>query len=455
MITSKTLTKKDGNIFLISSIFLLLINFILPIIKYTSLNTSVYDLGIYLNTLYNIGYNKIYSIAFEGHYEPILIPISFIYKLFDYDSFGVLSILIIQTASIFSIGIYFLIKKKYLISILFFIYFPITYINLFDFHTDSFAIIFYLLFLVSITKRNIITSVIFLFILCSVKEIYALIAVISSIYFYEKQYYTFKYFFIINIFVILYFIFQIYILKYNSIEIPIYGNITETANKLNIFEKIFKISLLVLITSIPFIFFIKLKDIKYLFLILLPYMIYNNENIYKFNYQYFIPIFLIYIMLTFEKINTLKFNMINQKYYYLLILYNLFLGSTFLSPIFWVKNNSMYYYDNYVINNKIKEKKKFLENINLNNYKSVTTSNFLNYHVLSNNLILDTLENNNFNNKYISKTKKSFFEEDYISSDIIFIDKSKTQIDNDKMILIKKDYEIIHEMQDLIVFKRK
>lgn len=342
-----------------------------------------------------------------------------------------------------------------MISLLFFIYFPLTYINLFDFHTDSFAIIFYLLFLVNITNRNMIISVIFLFILCSVKEIYALIAVISSVYFYEKKYYTLKYFFIINIFVILYFIFQIFLLKQNSIEIPIYGNITEITQQLNFFEKIIKISLLVLITSIPFLFFIKLKDIKYLFLILLPYMIYNNENIYKFNYQYFIPIFLIYIMLTFEKIITFKFDIINRKYYYLFILYNLFLGSTFLSPIFWVKNDSMYYYDNYIINNKIKEKKKLLENINLTNYKSVATSNFLNYHVLSNNLVLDTFENNNLDKKYVSKTKRSFFKDDYISTEIVFIDKSKTQINEDLLSLIKKNYEIIHEVQDLVVFKRK
>ena len=83
MIILKTLRKKDGNIFLISSFILLLINFILPIFKYLSLNTSVYDLGIYLNSLYNISYNKIYSVAFEGHFEPILIPLSFIYEFFN------------------------------------------------------------------------------------------------------------------------------------------------------------------------------------------------------------------------------------------------------------------------------------------------------------------------------------------------------------------------------------
>ena len=142
----KNSKKERWKYFLISSFILLLINFILPIFKYLSLNTSVYDLGIYLNSLYNISYNKIYSVAFEGHFEPILIPLSFIYEFFNYGLFGVIIILIIQTLSIFSVGIYFLLKKKYQISLIFFLYFPLTYINLFDFHTDSFAIIFFFYF---------------------------------------------------------------------------------------------------------------------------------------------------------------------------------------------------------------------------------------------------------------------------------------------------------------------
>jgi uncharacterized membrane protein len=451
----KTLKKKDGNIFLISSFILLLINFILPIFKYLSLNTSVYDLGIYLNSLYNINYNKIYSVAFEGHFEPILIPLSFIYEFFNYGLYGVIIILIIQTLSIFSVGIYFLIKKKYQISLIFFLYFPLTYINLFDFHTDSFAIIFFLLFLINISKRKILNSIIYLFLLCSLKEIYCFVAIVASIYFFEKKYFSFKYLFLINLLIISFFIIQILVLKFNSTEIPVYGNLYVDSFKLNIFEKLYKIIFLLIITSIPFLFFMDQKGIKYLFFVLTPYMIYENENIFKFNYQYFIPIFLIYLMITFEKILLFNSNKLNLKYYSSIFLYNLLLGATFLSPVFWVKNDSMYHLDNYLITNDVREKLNFLKNFDSKNYEGITTSNFMNYHSLNNTLMLDTLENNNFNHMHVSKNKRKFFNEDKISSEIILLDTSKTKIGKDQLNDIKLKYDVIKKVQDLIVFKKK
>ena len=88
-------------------------------------------------------------------------------------------------------------------------------------------------------------------------------------------------------------------------------------------------------------------------------MIYENENIFKFNYQYFIPIFLIYLMITFEKILLFNSNS-NLKYYLSIFLYNLLFRSYILSQ-FSVKNNSMYHLDNYLITNDVKEKLKFLK----------------------------------------------------------------------------------------------
>ena len=126
-----------------------------------------------------------------------------------------------------------------------------------------------------------------------------------------------------------------------------------------------------------------------------------------------------------------------------------------MSQFFWVKNNSMYHLDNYLITNDVKEKLKFLKNFDLKNYESITTSNFMNYHSLSNTLMLDTLENNNFNRMHVSKNKRKFFNEDKISSEIILLDTSKTKIDKDQLNDIKLKYDVIKKVRDLIVFKKK
>ena len=55
----------------------------------------------------------------------------------------------------------------------------------------------------------------------------------------------------------------------------------------------------------------------------------------------------------------------------------------------------------------LKKKLKFLKNFDLKNYESINFK-LLNYHSLSNTLMLDTLENNNFNRINTSKNKRNF-----------------------------------------------
>ena len=102
----------------------------------------------------------------------------------------------------------------------------------------------------------------------------------------------------------------------------------------------------------------------------------------------------------------------------------------------------------------LKKSLKFLKNFELKNYKSITTSNFINYHSLNNTLMLNTLENNNFNHMHVVKNKRKFFNEDKISSEIILLDTSKTKIDKDQLNDIKLKYDVIEKVRDLIVFKK-
>lgn len=121
---------------------------VMSVSRYFSLHNMVYDFGVFDRAVWNIATQadfRYIGLGY-GHFSPILIVYALLYKLY---SSGVI-LLIAQTTAIClsALPLYYIARDKLkssyyalLIVIIYFLYSPVQYNNLFDFHTDHLIIL--------------------------------------------------------------------------------------------------------------------------------------------------------------------------------------------------------------------------------------------------------------------------------------------------------------------------
>ncbi len=118
----------------------------MSVLRYLSFHTAFFDLGIYDHSVWNIAELGDLSYLAWGHFRPIVGVYALFYKLFP----SAITLLLLQTLAVgFSaVPLYYIAKKKLgqgfyalLIVIIYFLYSPVAYNNLFDFHADHLIIL--------------------------------------------------------------------------------------------------------------------------------------------------------------------------------------------------------------------------------------------------------------------------------------------------------------------------
>ncbi len=118
----------------------------MSVLRYLSFHTAFFDLGIYDHAIWNIAEQGDLSYLAWGHFRPIVGVYALFYKLFP----SAITLLLLQTfvISLSAVPLYYIAKKKLghgfyalLIVIIYFLYSPVQYNNLFDFHADHLIIL--------------------------------------------------------------------------------------------------------------------------------------------------------------------------------------------------------------------------------------------------------------------------------------------------------------------------
>ena len=149
-------------------------------LKYHNLNSTVFDMGIYINNFYmtSEGY---WERLFLSHIQPLGIFWSLTYTILPADTAPIF--ILIGQAALLTLPIIGLYRYYGLVpTIAFILYFPLWYNGLFDFHIDHLAVPLLFGFLMMEKKGAIGFSVLFGFLLALVKEIFALQAIFCGIY---------------------------------------------------------------------------------------------------------------------------------------------------------------------------------------------------------------------------------------------------------------------------------
>jgi len=118
----------------------------MSVLRYLSFHTAFFDLGIYDHAIWNIAERGDLSYLAWGHFRPIVGIYSFFYGLFP----SAITLLLLQTLAIglSAVPLYYIAKTKLghgfyalLVVIIYFLYSPVQYNNLFDFHADHLIIL--------------------------------------------------------------------------------------------------------------------------------------------------------------------------------------------------------------------------------------------------------------------------------------------------------------------------
>lgn len=154
--------------------------FFLPIARLHYGNANFADLGFFVDSISGVA-NGDYRLAFYGHVQVFMFPLALIAKHLNLSSLpyflvGLQSAIIILTLLI----LYFKINKN--AGVIFALYFPTWYIALFDFHFDVFVLLISALIFYFIKERKYNSAIIYILLLCLVKEPYCLVALFFCIY---------------------------------------------------------------------------------------------------------------------------------------------------------------------------------------------------------------------------------------------------------------------------------
>jgi len=133
----------------------------MSVLKYLSFHTTFFDLGIYDYAIWNIAKSGDLSYLFWGHFRPIVGVYAFFYKLFP----SAITLLLLQTLAIgiSAVPLYYIAREKLrssycalLIVVIYFLYSPVEYNNLVNFHADHLIILLMFLGFYFLEKKNVI-----------------------------------------------------------------------------------------------------------------------------------------------------------------------------------------------------------------------------------------------------------------------------------------------------------
>ena len=131
----------------------------MSILRYLSIHTCIFDFGIFDHAIWNIAKKNDFKYLAFGHFSPILVVYSLFYKV--YSSGIILLILQTLTVTLSAVPLYYIARDKLrnnyyalLIVIIYFLYSPVQYNNLFDFHTDHLLILLMFLAFYFLEKKN-------------------------------------------------------------------------------------------------------------------------------------------------------------------------------------------------------------------------------------------------------------------------------------------------------------
>lgn len=121
----------------------------MAILKYLSLHSGFYDLGIFFSHFYNIANRGQLWRLFYGHSQPLMLLYAAVYRIIP-EYLSAIAVLIFQAFFIVLPGYWLQKRFGWLPFLAFVLYFPIWYNALFDFHMDHLAVplLFWFYFLV-------------------------------------------------------------------------------------------------------------------------------------------------------------------------------------------------------------------------------------------------------------------------------------------------------------------
>jgi len=136
----------------------------MSILRYLSFHTGIFDFGIFDHAVWNIAKRSDFKYLSLGHFRPILGVYSLFYKV--YPSGIILLILQTLTIGLSAVPLYYIAKRNLgesyyalLIVIIYFLYAPVEYNNLFDFHTDHLLILLMFLAFYFLEEKNALAFV--------------------------------------------------------------------------------------------------------------------------------------------------------------------------------------------------------------------------------------------------------------------------------------------------------
>lgn len=491
--------------------------FILVNIRYYALNSNIADFGFFLTNLFNISYLGRFDLAFSGHFQPLLIPLAFLYKLFSID-YAPYFLLNFQFFIIF-ISIYFTYKLygKY-VSLALILFPPFWSIVLNDFHIDVISFPILLLFFYFFKSKNYYLATFASITLFFVKEPYSLIIIFCGIYFiaYYLIYSRDKLIvFILGIVQVIsgillfkfsLYIIQIFTLNYSSIALnsPAFsymgGGIIDILCYilLNPFQLIFNIFndsgkflyLLIIFGSFLFIPLLSPLSLIVAIPLLAISLLSNIPNYYSYNTHYSVGLLAPLIISFSAGLNKIeKFscrlyfckNIPKLKIIFIFIFFiHIYMSISPLSRLFWSDKILAYNYRSYIPTNRTENIKSALLQYIPRDYKIVISSqNSLNWGLLANRELLVPFPIA-VEEPYITPLKPSGLEyfkvlEMPVFADYVVLDLARTIYLGDKgcdfiyhecknqaiynkfldaLAYTRKNYQLLYEYDNFFIFKK-
>jgi len=182
-------------------IFFILILSFLPVLKYSSLHTTVMDLGVNTYNLFNISRGEWQRIFF-GHVQPFLLLFQFPFSLFG--DYGSRIILFIQALGILSPFYFLYFNYAKLTAVAYILFFPVWFNLLFDFHIDHLIIPFTFFFFHALRRGSYSFAFASAVLISLVKEPFALITIACGFYLMFSYRRSEKYYFILSLLLAIY-----------------------------------------------------------------------------------------------------------------------------------------------------------------------------------------------------------------------------------------------------------
>jgi len=150
-------------------------------LKYTSLHSSYFDLGVFSNHLHLIYSESDLGLLFSGHAQPYLLGYAYIFSLAP-KGYGSL-VLVITQALALMLPVFWLIRHYSWVHVFAYLsFFPLWFNLLNDFHVDHLSVPLLFYFFISIEKLEYNKAFVVAILLALVKEVFALQTIACGVY---------------------------------------------------------------------------------------------------------------------------------------------------------------------------------------------------------------------------------------------------------------------------------